>query len=200
MEQARAVLDFWFGAGVRSPAVLDERLRFWFGNAADAPIRERFADLVRRAGAGELDAWADSPRRRLALILLCDQFPRNLYRGTALAFAQDAKALGLALSGMQVGADAALDPAERLFFYMPLQHAESRDAQDESVAAFRRLATEAPESLRDGFQAALRYAELHRSLIERFGRFPHRNRVLGRETTPEELAYLRGGETFGQST
>lgn len=199
MDQARAVLDFWFGKLPPTAAVLDERMRFWFGNEPDAPIRARFCELMRRAAEGELSAWADSPRRRLALILLLDQFPRNVHRVTALAFAQDEKALSLALSGMQVGADAALAPVERLFFYMPLQHAESRDVQDESVAAFRRLAAEAPEELRDGFDVALRYAELHRSLIERFGRFPHRNRVLGRESTPEEVAYLgAGAESFGQ--
>lgn len=194
----RAVLEFWFGSGVATAAELDERMRFWFGTGGDEAIRQRFADLVPRAGRGELDAWADGPRGRLALILVCDQFTRNLYRGTAEAFSQDAKALGLALSGMQVGADAALQPVERLFFYMPLQHAESREVQDESVAAFRRLAAEAPDALRSGFDASLRYAELHREIIERFGRFPHRNRVLGRESTPEELAYLENAETFGQ--
>jgi uncharacterized protein (DUF924 family) len=199
MDAAHSVLEYWFGDSGRSASALDERMRFWFGTAHDAEMRERFGDLARRAADGELAAWADSPRRRLALILLLDQMPRNLHRGTALAFAQDEKALALALSGMQVGADAALTPVERLFFYMPLQHAESRDVQDESVAAFRRLAGEAPEEMRGAFDASLRYAELHRTLIERFGRFPHRNRVLGRESTREEIEYLQSGsETFGQ--
>jgi uncharacterized protein (DUF924 family) len=199
MDEAHAVLDFWFGDAIRDAGTLEDRMRYWFGDTHDEEIRERLGDLARRAAEGELAAWADSPRRRLALILLLDQVPRNLHRGTALAFAQDEQALALALSGMQVGADAALDPLERMFFYMPLQHAESRDVQDESVAAFRRLAAEAPEELREGFGAALRYAELHRSLIERFGRFPHRNRVLGRESTPDEIAFLESGaERFGQ--
>jgi uncharacterized protein (DUF924 family) len=99
---------------------------------------------------------------------------------------------------MQVGADAALNAVERIFFYMPLQHSESREVQEESVAAYRRLLAEAPQELRRVFADVLKYAELHRDIIERFGRFPHRNRVLGRETTPQELAYLRTAETFGQ--
>jgi uncharacterized protein (DUF924 family) len=199
MDQARAVLDLWFANLPRTADALAERMSFWFEGGADAAIRERFNESMRRAANGELDSWAGSPRRLLALILLLDQFPRNVHRGTALAFAQDEKALGLALSGMQLGADAALEPVERLFFYMPLQHSESAEVQDESVAAFRRLAREAPDELRDGLEEALRYAELHRTIIERFGRFPHRNRVLGRESTPQELDYLASSpDTFGQ--
>lgn len=198
MDAARSVLDYWFGDAASSSAALDERMRFWFGSAHDAEIREKFGELARRAAEGELSAWADSPRRRLALILLLDQMPRNLHRGTVDAFAQDDKALALALSGMQVGADAALSPIERMFFYMPLQHAESREVQDESVAAFRRLAGEAPEDMRSAFDAAVKFAELHREIIERFGRFPHRNRVLGRESTREELDHLQSADTFGQ--
>lgn len=199
VDQARAVLEFWFGAEPWTAARFDERLEFWFGTTADAAIRERFGELMRRAAEGQLDGWADSPRRRLALILLLDQFPRNVHRGSALAFAQDDKALALTLSGMQVGADAALDPVQRMFFYMPLQHAESTEVQDEAVAAFRRLAAEAPDALRTGFEDALRYAEEHRTIIDRFGRFPHRNRALGRESSADESDYLaKAPDTFGQ--
>jgi uncharacterized protein (DUF924 family) len=198
MDDARSVLDYWFGDAGGSAAALGARMRFWFGSGHDAEIREKFGELARRAADGELAAWADSPRRRLALILLLDQMPRNLHRGTVEAFAQDEKALALALSGMQVGADAALSPVERMFFYMPLQHAESREVQDESVAAFRRLAAEAPQEMRGAFDEGLKYAELHRQIIERFGRFPHRNRVLGRDSTREEIEYLESAETFGQ--
>ena len=135
----------------------------------------------------------------MALALALDQFPRNMFRGSARAFAYDDKALALALSGMQSAADAALDPVERMFFYMPLQHTESREVQDESVAAYRRLLAEAPQDLRGPFAGASRSAENHRTIIERFGRFPHRNRVLGRENTPAEDEWLRnGGEKFGQ--
>lgn len=205
MDDARTVLDYWFGRGSTGAADLEARMRFWFGGdmpeqrrQRDEEIRERFGELMVRAERGELAAWADGPRRRLALILLLDQFPRNVHRGTARAFATDPQALALALSGMQAGADAALAPAERLFFYMPLQHAESLEVQDESLAAYRRLLAESPQEDRGTFERALGYAELHRDIVRRFGRFPHRNRALGRTTTPEELAWLRDADSFGQ--
>jgi uncharacterized protein (DUF924 family) len=207
MDEARQLREFWFGSVPLSAEELAGRMQWWFGGEPpdvrrhrDAQIRIRFGGLLERAARGELDSWADSPRRRLSLIVLLDQSPRNIYRGTARAFAFDAQALELALSGVQSGADAALDPVERMFFYMPLQHAESLDVQDESVAAYRRLVGEAPEPLRDTLGIALSYAESHRQLIERFGRFPHRNRILGRASTPEEVAWLKSGaESFGQS-
>ena len=144
-------------------------------------------------------SWADSPRRRLSLILLLDQFPRHVHRGTARAFAADREALALTLSGMQSAADAALTPVERIFFYMPLQHAELGDAQEESVAAYRRLLNEAPQELKSMFASALESAQLHHSIVARFGRFPHRNQVLRRADTAEEEAFLReGGHAFGQ--
>jgi uncharacterized protein (DUF924 family) len=205
MDEARGVREFWFGKLPLSPEALAACMNFWFGEDAsslavrDAEIRARFGELLERAAGGRLESWADGPRRRLSLILLLDQFPRNIFRGTARAFAYDSRALALTLSGMQSGADAALDAAERIFFYMPLQHAESREVQDESVAACRRLLAEAPAELRPSFAAVLEHAEHHRSVIERFGRFPHRNRVLGRESTPAEEAWLSvSGERFGQ--
>ena len=205
MDEALDVRRFWFGRLPLKPDGMKARLALWFGAGAaeqprlDALMRARFGALMERAAAGELAPWADSPRRRLSLILLLDQFPRNVYRGTARAFATDRDALALTLSGMQSAADAALTPVERIFFYMPLQHAELRDAQDESVAAYRRLRNEAPADLESMFASTLKYAELHRSIVTRFGRFPHRNRSLGRPSTAEEEAYLReGGGTFGQ--
>lgn len=203
MDEALEVRRFWFGRLPLKPEGVPERLALWFGGEAaeqqaDELIRARFGDLIDRAAAGDLAAWADSPRRRLSLILLLDQFPRHVHRGTARAFANDRKALALALSGMQSAADAALTPVERIFFYVPLQHAELRDAQEESVAAYRRLLDEAPEELRGLFTSALESAEQHRSIVARFGRFPHRNRVLGRTNSAEEEHYLAQGQTFGQ--
>lgn len=206
MDEARQIREFWFGTGRLGAATVAQRFEMWFGSgpahrqaALDEDIRKRFGALLERAARGELDSWADGPRRRLSLILLLDQFPRNIYRGSTRAFEHDAMALALALSGMQSGADAALDPIERMFFYMPLQHAESLDVQDESVAAFRRLVSEAPEGLQQTFEASLDSAMKHRELVRRFGRFPHRNAVLGRASTPDELAYLASGaERFGQ--
>ena len=122
-----------------------------------------------------------------------------MYRGAQRAFATDREALALTLSGMQSAADAALTPVERIFFYMPLQHAELRDAQEESVAAYRRLLDEGPEELKELFASSLESARQHRSIVARFGRFPHLNRVLGRPSTAEEQEYLRQeGRTFGQ--
>lgn len=205
MDEALEVRRFWFGRLPLKPEGVTERLALWFGSGADEQqadelVRSRFGALVERAAAGGLIAWADSPRRRLSLILLLDQFTRHVYRGTQRAFATDRQALALTLSGMQSAADAALTPVERIFFYMPLQHAELSDAQEESVAAYRRLLNEAPEELKAGiFASALEAAELHRSIVARFGRFPHRNRVLGRPNTAEEEAYLgQAAHGFGQ--
>jgi uncharacterized protein (DUF924 family) len=206
MDEARSVRDFWFGPRPLSAEELKGRIRFWFGDGSsqlrhrrDEHMRACFGALLERAASGQLAAWADGPRRRLSLILLLDQFPRNMFRGSARAFAYDAQALGLTLSGMQSAADAALDVVERIFFYMPLQHSESREAQDESVAAYRRLHSEAPEELRGTFASALRSAENHRAIIEQFGRFPYRNPVLGRASTAKESDWLRkGGNSFGQ--
>src|SRR5262245_45913120 len=207
MERANDVLEFWFGRGPWDVARLEERSRFWFGaNDAPAAIAERDAlirstlePLLERAARGELANWAASPKRRLALILLFDQVPRNAYRGTAAAYAFDREALALTVDGLQLAADAALEPLERMFFYLPLEHAESMDAQDASVAAFERLAVDAPAGLREFCAATLEYARGHREIIRQFGRFPHRNRVLERPGTPEEAAWLAAhGERFGQ--
>jgi uncharacterized protein (DUF924 family) len=209
MDEALEVRRFWFGKLPLKPEGVSERLALWFGTGADEEraddlVRSRFGPLIERAAAGELSAWADSPRRRLSLILLLDQFPRHAYRGTGRAFATDREALALTLSGMQAAADGALTPVERIFFYMPLQHAELRDAQEESVAAYRRLVNESPPELSDMFASALESAQLHRSIVARFGRFPHRNRALARPNTAEEEAHLSGKEgneaspSFGQ--
>ena len=202
MDEARAVREYWFGAGPLTSESLERRMDFWFGAEAerhDEEIRTRFGGLLERAASDRLAAWAAGPRRRLSLILLLDQFPRHMFRGTARAFDYDAQALALTLSGMQSAADGALDPIERLFFYMPLEHAENLEAQDESVAAFRRLLAEVPRELHAPFADVLGFAQGHRSIIERFGRFPHRNALLGRPSTPAEAQWLEeGGASFGQ--
>ena len=201
MDEARQVRDFWFGKLPLTAQALGQRLDLWFPNDEhaqvarnwDEALRTRFGTFVERAVRRELASWADSPRRCLSLILLLDQFPRNIHRGTARAFAGDDQALAVTLAGMESAADAALDVVERLFFYMPLQHSEVREIQDESVAGYRRLVTEAPQELRSAFEDVLKYAEQHRSIIEQFGRFPQRNRALQRVSTPEEIVWLRGG-------
>ena len=207
MDEARRVREFWFGKLPLTREALEEHMGLWFAGdesrqlrkERDEAIRAEFVSRVEAALRGELASWADGPRRRLSLIILLDQFPRNIYRGSARAFEGDEQALGLALPGMQSGADAALDPVERIFFYMPLQHSESIAVQEEAVAAYRRLLNEAPQALHECFQRTLKFAELHSSIIRRFGRFPHRNRILGRPTTPEEAAYLQQADNFGQT-
>jgi uncharacterized protein (DUF924 family) len=207
MDEARQVRDFWFGKLPMTAQALEQRVKFWFpGNEPeelqdkrDQVIRSRFGRLLEQAARGELASWADSPRRSLSLILLFDQFPRNIYRRTAKAFAYDDQALAVTLAGMRSAADGALDIVERLFFYMPLQHCEAREVQEESVAAYRRLVGEAPQEFRSVFEASLESALEHRSIIEQFGRFPHRNEALGRPSTPQEETWLsESGNRMGQ--
>jgi uncharacterized protein (DUF924 family) len=210
MERANDVLEFWFGPSFGSApfdaARLKERATFWFGGddpaavaARDAQIRAHLEPLLERAARGDLVSWAASPKRRLALIILFDQVPRNAYRGTAAAFAFDTQALALTVEGMQRAADAALDPIERIFFYLPLEHAESLEAQEAAVTAMERLTAEAPAELRDFCAYSTGFARQHRDIIAKFGRFPHRNAVLRRESTPAEREWLvTEAERFGQ--
>lgn len=199
MERANEVLEFWFGRGPWDAARLAERSHFWFGGGDDALVRSTLEPMLERAAHGEFAAWSASPKRRLALILLFDQVPRSAYRDTAAAFAFDREALALSLEGMQLAADAALEPVERLFFYLPLEHAESMEAQDTAVAALERLLAEAPAELKGAAEGWLGYARKHREVISKFGRFPYRNRVLDRESTPAEVEWLAGeSDHFGQ--
>jgi uncharacterized protein (DUF924 family) len=203
MQRANDILEFWFGSAPFDAARLAERSTFWFGGdgadaqaARDALIRTTLEPLLERAAHGEFASWAASPRRRLALIILFDQVPRNAYRGTAAAFAFDREALGLSLEGLQLAADAALHPLERIFFYLPLEHAESLEAQDAAMEAFGRLATEAPPEFRGYCVSTAGYAKKHRDLIEKFGRFPHRNHVLGRANTAAETEWLEAHPNY----
>src|SRR5262245_2664796 len=199
MERANEVLEFWFGRGPWDAARLAERSHFWFGGGDDALVRSTLEPMLERASRGEFAAWAASPKRRLALIILFDQVPRSAYRGTAAAFAFDREALALSLEGLQLAADAALEPPERLFFYLPLEHAESMEAQDTAVAAMERLRVEASAEFAGAADRWPGYARLHRDIVGKCGRFPHRNRVLGRESTPAEAEWLaRNAGIFGQ--
>jgi uncharacterized protein (DUF924 family) len=191
MDPAAAVLDFWFGPE-------DAPRKAWFRrrDAFDAEIRQRFGDTIERALRGELDtAWHASRDGLLAGIVVLDQFTRNVFRGTPRAFAGDAAAQALARRVLEAGLDAAAppwSPLRRQFVLMPLEHAEDLALQEESVRRFRALAGEADSgphaaTLRD----ALDYAERHREVIRRFGRFPHRNEILGRASRAEEVEFLR---------
>ena len=195
------VLDFWFTGCARDAPNIDARMDRWFGSdpELDARIARDFGPLFDQAASGRLDDWATTPRGRLALIIVLDQFSRNLFRGQAAAFAQDRKALRLCVDGTVDGVYRALSPEEQLFFFMPLQHAESLKIQEKSVSVYQALAGRVSETLRETFNTAAQFAELHRDIIAEFGRFPHRNKVLGRENTPAEDEYLSGeAPTFGQ--
>jgi len=188
------LLDFWFGPLGDDGTVDREHRVLWFypSEDFDQRCREGFAGDLARAARGDLDPWASTPHGRLALIILLDQFSRNIYRGTARAFAQDAKAFALCEEGVADGMDRALRPAERLFFYLPLEHAEDRTAQQRSVECLERLCDEISSEQRPLFEDFLDYARRHRAIIERFGRFPHRNKTLGRASTAEECEFLAG--------
>lgn len=140
--------------------------------------------------AGYMESWANRPRGRLGLVLLLDQFTRNVWRGSARAFSGDERALSHALTALDAGEDRLLLPVERYFLYMPLEHAEDREPQRRSVELFRQLRGDAPEAGRRLFDGGVRWAESHRDEIERFGRCPRRNAALGRSSTPGELAWL----------
>lgn len=173
--QPSEIVRFWREAGPKA----------WFARDASFDLRCRAFEAAHHAAArGELDAWAGDAEGALALCLLLDQIPRNLYRGSAHAFATDPLARATAGRAIDAGHDRASDEALRIFFYLPFEHAEDISLQDRSVALFDNA-------------EYVRYAALHRDVIARFGRFPHRNRALGRATTEEEQAYLDGGGFAG---
>lgn len=197
-----AIITFWFREqGLTAPQI-DQRMDVWFGSdeVFDHECKKAFSDDIASASDGKLDHWAHEPRGRLALILLLDQFRRNIYRGTAEAFSKDKMALKLCVEGAMAKTDQGLAPIERAFFYMPLQHAESRKVQAKSVELFSKLADAVSPTYRETFETITQFAELHRDIIEQFGRFPHRNKLLNRDNTPEEDEYLSGDSPdFGQS-
>ena len=194
MSEFEQVLEFWFGKCAADGALDRAKQKMWFsdGRNYDAAIRKQFGKLHRRARRGELDAeWAATPRGRIALIVVLDQFSRHIHRGTATAFAQDPAAQRLADAGVEQGADRALVPAQRAFFYLPFEHAEDLQLQRLGARLFERLATEVAPAWRKEYTSFADYSGHHRDIIERFGRFPHRNSILGRESTAEELEFLK---------
>lgn len=194
------VLDFWLGDGIAKEWPTQDLSKRWFGGGAelDASIRARFGADVTTAVAGGLRDWEQPLLTRLALVILLDQFTRNVFRGKAQAFAGDARAQQLVRKTIQAGEDRQLPWVGRVFLYMPLMHAENLALQDECVASFTRLVADAPESLKLRLQDNLDFARKHRDIIERFGRFPYRNAALGRSDTPEEKDFLLKGPRFGQ--
>jgi uncharacterized protein (DUF924 family) len=183
-----SVLQFWFGIPNTPDAHYSQRRRLWFGKHPefDREIRDRFHSLYEQAANGELEGWRDTPQGNLALILLLDQVPRNMFRNMPRAFATDTQALIIAKQSIAQHVDRALEPIQRIFIYLPLEHSENLDDQHQSVQLFEALVADTPD-LAD----CLDYAKRHQAIIERFGRFPHRNRILGRPSTPAEIIFLQ---------
>lgn len=177
---AEQIIQFWFDD-------IDPKAHWRKDPAFDAMVRERFAPLHQAALACELDAWRDDARGRLAEILVLDQFSRNMYRDTPMAFAGDQLALALAQEALRIGADQTLPPQQRLFLYMPYMHSESKQIHTTAEALYTDL----------GLADNLRFEQRHKEIIDRFGRYPHRNAILGRVSTPEEIDFLaQPGSSF----
>jgi uncharacterized protein (DUF924 family) len=193
MIHSEQVLEFWFGSKPDDAAVAREKAELWWkaDPATDEAIRHRFGGLVETAGRGELSEWAETPRGLLALTLLTDQFPRNIYRKTPQSFAFDPAARAFCKHGIARGFDLQLRPIERVFHYLPLEHSEALEDQEESVRLYAELVQLVPEPHKDLFLGYLDFAQRHRQIIVRFGRFCHRNAILGRASRPEEIEFLK---------
>ena len=172
------ILQFWFGDvdALGRSDVMHSRRWFMKDDAFDRELADRFGQTFADVRAGMREAWLDDPRGRVAYVIVLDQFPRNMFRGTARMFEGDRQALAAAVEGIARHDDAELNVNERLFLYMPYMHSEDIDMQDRSVALFTELAERAPSELRGSLVAAVQYAEKHREIIARYGRFPHRQR------------------------
>ncbi|GIZ10981.1 DUF924 family protein [Pseudomonas sp. NCCP-436] len=192
MDAWQPLLDWWFGAEAPAAEVAAARHGLWFGkrDEQDREAEQRFGVQVRQALSGGLQDWKQSPQGWLALLILLDQLPRMIFRNTPQAFAGDPLALALLEDGLAKQWDRRLPPIRRVFAYLILEHAEDPLLQDRAVACFRVLLNEATEEERGLFANFLEFAERHQQVIRLFGRFPHRNAILGRHSSPKEVAFL----------
>lgn len=194
IETPDAVLEFWFEDVLARPDTLGAQVKRWYsgGKTMDAAISQRFGATVEALSRGLADTWAaGGPRGRLAAIIALDQFSRSIHRKSPRAFASDPLALRLARESIAKSEDQKLDPVERWFVYMPFEHSEAVEDQRQSVSLFEKLLASATDATRTQIQSALDYARRHAEVIEKFGRFPHRNEALGRASTPEEQAWVK---------
>lgn len=195
------IAAFWLADSLESPEKAAARRDWWYkgGVPVDDEIRARFGDLVPRACARELMGWQDTPDGALALILLLDQFTRNLYRNTVEAYAGDPCAFDIVNATIDKGLDKALHPVARIWLYHPFHHSEDVAEQDRGLGLLRALRQEADPAWHAYVERSIKGWTRHRDIVAKFGRFPHRNDVLGRESTAEERAHMAaGGESFGQ--
>jgi uncharacterized protein (DUF924 family) len=188
------LLEWWFGTLESPNEIAADKGKLWFGkrDSQDLEARTRFGDWVEQALAGGLTEWAQRPEGWLALVLLLDQLPRMIFRDTPKSFSGDLRAQALVAQGIAADFDRQLRPIQRVFIYLVFEHCENLVVQNEAVSRFIDLVAQQPEADRAVFADNLDYAERHQKVIARFGRFPHRNAVLGRESTAEELAFLSG--------
>lgn len=199
MDERDAVLDFWFGELSADGRADEAHARRWWkkDEAFDALVRKRFLALHAPIERGEREAWREAARGTLAYVIVLDQFSRNMFRGSARMFTSDARALGAALAGIDRGFDRQLAVDERGFLYMPLMHSEDLAMQERCVASFTALRDELAGELRERVAGSLDFARQHRDIVRRFGRFPHRNALLGRSSTADESEFLtRPGSSF----
>ncbi|KAB0493785.1 DUF924 family protein [Pseudomonas vancouverensis] len=186
------LLDWWFGSAESASDVAAQQGKLWFGKRAsqDLEARERFGDWVEQALAGGLTEWTQRPEGWLALVLLLDQLPRMIFRESPKSFAGDLRAQKLVAQGIAADFDRQLQPIQRVFILLVFEHCENLDVQNECISRYADLMAQQPEKDQALFADYLDYAEKHQKVIAQFGRFPHRNAVLGRESTAAELAFL----------
>lgn len=193
------VLAFWFGDSLGADQSYRKPCWFRADSEADRVITQRFGPRLELALAGQLASWGQTPAGALALVIVLDQFPRHIFRHQAKAFAGDDLACHQLKQALQLGFDEDLSALQKSFFYMPLEHSENLENQRHCLQLFEQLLVQAPMSVRATIASNLDFARRHHQLIERFGRFPHRNKVLGRKATAAELDFLaQGGSRFGQ--
>ncbi|MFZ2315526.1 MAG: DUF924 family protein [Gammaproteobacteria bacterium] len=192
-DKVHQLLDFWFGNLGAADLPTSDRTNLWFGDNEELKIQmyDLFGDEFANAKSGKLQEWIQTPRGRLALIILLDQFPRYLHKRSSLAFAFDETALKLCVDGLREKMDQSLTLIERVFFYMPLVHAEDGDIQEKSIRLYQSLVSLSMTETTQVYQLFLAYAYAHFRVIKEFGRFPQRNEMLGRESTQAELAFLK---------
>ena len=193
MESVDSILHYWFGNSADDAEVVREKTILWWKKnpEVDEEIRRRFEAMLESEVKGELASWGNSPRGQLARMLLLDQFPRNMYRGTARAFAYDEQARRLARQALDQGVDRKLRPVERVFIYLPFEHSEDVQDQATGVQLFEALLEKVPATVKQPFQNFLDFAKKHKEIVDHFKRFPHRNALLGRDSTPQELEFLK---------
>jgi uncharacterized protein (DUF924 family) len=198
---AEEIVNFWLGDSVKSPELADLQHEVWYrgGESLDTEIRNRFGETVVLARDGALGNWEESPQGALALVIALDQFTRNIFRGTLEAYSGDEPARGILTRALEAGHDQSLPCTGRIFLYHPFHHSECLAEQNRGVALLEALASTCEPHWKDYAQRSATGFSGHRNIVAKFGRFPHRNRTLGRQSTAAESDFMTaGGETFGQ--